>query len=204
VGFAQLQLQTLFTFDDDGYLVETREPESTRAPRLAIVRTKDEVAWAVRRDTPPGIADLASKEPPAADWSDPPLYADTYQARLNGTVFSGPAFIVPDAIDVPDGVVRADGYYPGRAPIYVAVEDGVTLSVCHCARSSPDAAEAGLFTEAAHRGRGLGPRVTTAWAAAIRASDRVPIYSTSWDNAASRAVARKLGCEICATDYSVT
>ena len=37
------------------------------------------------------------------------------------------------------------------------VEDGDAVSVCFCARRSSAAAEAGLETAAAFRGRGLGP-----------------------------------------------
>jgi hypothetical protein len=35
--------------------------------------------------------------------------------------------------------------------------------------------------------------VVAAWARAIRESGGEPLYSTSWDNKASRGVARKLG-----------
>jgi RimJ/RimL family protein N-acetyltransferase len=204
VGFADLQLRTLFVFDDDGYLVATREPDGTPAPRLVIIRTEADVAWAVRADSPAEIAGLASTEPPLSDWSDPPLHAATYLHLLDGEVSGGPAFVFPDTIDIPDDVVRRDDHFPGRAPICAIVEDGAVVSLCHCARSSDDAAEAGLFTEREYRGRGLGPRVTAAWAAEIRRSGRVPIYSTSWDNTASRAVARKLGLEMTAVDYTVT
>ena len=72
-------------------------------------------------------------------------------------------------------------------------------AICHCtkicasARISPGAAEAGVETVAAYRGQGCAQVAVEAWAAAVRESGRVPFYSTSWDNAASRAVARKLG-----------
>jgi len=53
---------------------------------------------------------------------------------------------------------------------------------CFCARRSDAAAEAGLETAEAFRGRGFGPRVTAAWAWAIRATGRIPLYSTAWTN----------------------
>jgi len=48
-------------------------------------------------------------------------------------------------------------------------EDGHAVSVCFCARRSEKAAEAGLETAEAYRGRGFGPQVTVAWALAVRA-----------------------------------
>jgi hypothetical protein len=45
--------------------------------------------------------------------------------------------------------------------------------------------------------------VVAAWAATLRASGRVPIYSTSWDNLASQAVARKLGLPLFGAEMSL-
>jgi predicted GNAT family acetyltransferase len=83
------------------------------------------------------------------------------------------------------------------------LEDGYAVSVCFCARRSIGAAEAGLETAPAFRGRGLAARVTTAWAAAVRATGRTPLYSTSWANASSLAVASKLELRIYATDWNI-
>ena len=69
---------------------------------------------------------------------------------------------------------------------------------------SAAAAEAGVETAARFRGRGLAPQVTAAWALAIRASNRLPLYSTSWSNEPSLAVARKLGLKPCASDWSLS
>ena len=44
--------------------------------------------------------------------------------------------------------------------------------------------------------------VVAAWAAAVRASGRLPLYSTSWDNVASQGVARKLGLVLYGADLS--
>ena len=72
------------------------------------------------------------------------------------------------------------------------VESGAPASICFCARRSEVAAEAGLETALAYRGRGYAASVTVAWALAIRRSGLIPLYSTSWSNRASLEVARKL------------
>lgn len=214
VGLASLQLRTLFTLDRDGHLLETREPRPTPAPRLFIVRTFDEVAWATRAEAPDEVSRLAATEPPLTDLLSPPVHADRYVQLLGDAVEGGPAFTFPDGLEADRDVVRVDDYAPlrnrfapdeiaGRSPVYAVIEKGLAVSFCHCARSSDRAAEAGLFTEPAHRGRGLGALVTGAWAAAIRAGGRTPIYSTSWENTASLSVSRKLGLIPFGTDFSV-
>jgi len=93
---------------------------------------------------------------------------------------------------------------PWRSPIVAVMDSGCPVSVCFCAtRASENTVEAGLETAAPFRGRGFAPRVTAAWAAAIRASGRIPLYSTSWTNDASRAVARKLGLKQYAIDWTI-
>ena len=92
---------------------------------------------------------------------------------------------------------------PERSPIMAIMKDGAAISVCFCARRSATAAEAGVETAERFRGRGLGARVTAAWARAIEATGRVPIYSTSWTNSASLALARKLSLDLCASDWSL-
>ncbi len=79
-------------------------------------------------------------------------------------------------------------------PLSVARNSGgEVVAVCHSARSTRTAAEAGVETAADYRGRGLAGIVVLGWAAAVIAGGRIPIYSTQWTNQASRAVARKLG-----------
>ena len=85
-------------------------------------------------------------------------------------------------------------------PVLAAVEEERAVSLCYAARprdvsGSPacPASEVGVETAASHRGRGLAPRVVAAWGRAVRERGGQPMYSTSWDNKASRAVARKLG-----------
>lgn len=163
---------------------------------------------------------LAREERPTFDPRDPPVHADRYLALLGRHLGSGhegvvaprqsagPAFTFPEALVPPTDIVVVEdervlqrdfrGWIPGeiaagRSPVLSIVEDGYPVSVCFCARRSDAAAEAGVETVEPFRGRGLAPRVTTAWALAIRATGRVPLYSTAWTNAASLSVARKLG-----------
>lgn len=91
-----------------------------------------------------------------------------------------------------------------RSPVMALVEDGHPVSICFSARRSDAAAEACVETAEAVRGRGPGPRVTAAWALAIRASGRVPLYGTSRSNRASLAFARKLDLIPCASNGSLS
>jgi hypothetical protein len=174
---------------------------------------------------------LAQDEPPTFDLRDAPVHAERYIALLGDRITSsqapvtksrrsdGPAFEFPDLLPQPaDVVVVADerliehnfrGWAPGeieagRSPVLAIAENGYPVSICYCARRSEVAAEAGLDTAEAYRGRGYGPRVTAAWALAIRRSGRIPLYSTSWTNQASLAVARKLNLVAYASDWSLS
>lgn len=215
-----LHLRTLYIFDDRGRITATREPTSNPTPALCLVRSAASCAWAVGADVPDDIAAeldaLARDEPPTADLREPPAHAERYASLLGGRVSSGPAFSFPDALPAPSNAVFIDelrplerhfnGWVaeeiPSRSPVVAIVEDGYAVSACFCARRSEVAAEAGLETAEAFRGRGLGPRVTAGWALAIRASGRIPLYSTFWNNDASLAVARRLRLHAYASNWS--
>jgi GNAT acetyltransferase len=174
---------------------------------------------------------LAREEPPALHLRAAPMHADRYMSLVGGRIGSsgdavakfsqsdGPAFTFPDAVAQPADVVVVEdeqllehhfrGWVAGeiaagRSPVLAVVEGGYPVSVCFCARRSDVAAEAGLETATQFRGRGFGPRVTAAWALAIRSSGRIPLYSTSWTNTASLAVARKLGLMAYASHWSLS
>jgi hypothetical protein len=100
-----------------------------------------------------------------------------------------------------------------RQPSFAVVIGGAAVALCCAARPmhSPSgrfesciAAEASVATALRHRGLGYAPRVVSAWAAAVVARGGVPLYSTSWQNRASRAVARKLGLVCYAEDLHLT
>ncbi|MDE0069890.1 MAG: GNAT family N-acetyltransferase [Caldilineaceae bacterium] len=216
-----LHLQTMFLFDGDGRIRSTREPAPTPGPMFALIRGISNCAWAVRADLPQELADelgrLARAEPPATDLRGDPVHAERYRALAGGELYAGPAFTFPEEIAPSPATVLVEPvqllarYFPGwtsaeiegRSPVVALMEDGDAVSVCFCARRSGAAAEAGLETAAAFRGRGLGPHVTAAWALAVRASGRVPLYSTSRSNCASLSVARKLGLIPYASTWSL-
>lgn len=215
-----LQLRTLYVLDHNGRLVSTREPGSRRPPVLAFVRGAESCAWALRSDVPDDraaeLGALLASELPRAELDTPPAHLDRYVELVAGRLESGPAFAFPDVLPATGDVVlieRAEQLGAGfpdladeldaRAPVLGVMDDDRAVSLCFCARRAEDAAEAGLQTLGSHRGRGHAARVTSAWAQALRASGRTPLYSTAWTNQASRAVAEKLGLVAYASDWNV-
>ncbi len=217
-----LQLQTLFFLDGEGRISGTRSPLPSPGPQFMLIRGMASCAWAVRQDLSPETAleldRLAQEEPPVSDFRDEPVHSERYSSLLGGEIDSGPAFTFPEVIAQPRSTVfieeirLLDCHFSGwkvneiheSTPIAAVMEDGYAVSVCFCARRSAVAAEAGLETAVAFRGRGLGPSVAAAWASEIRASGRIPLYSTSWSNDASMAVARKLGLVAYASNWSIS
>jgi hypothetical protein len=207
---------------DSHRISATPELNARPAPLFVLIRGLSNVAWGVRNDVSTEIADqldrLAAEEPPIRDFQAPPLHADAYLSLVGGQISSGPAFGFPDEIAQPTDITLIDrldllernfrGWIAEEiswcSPIVAVIDGGYPVSVCFCAtKNSAPAVEAGVETAAAFRGSGLAPRVIAAWACAIRASGRVPLYSTSWTNAASRAVAHKLGLLQYASDWSL-
>ncbi len=88
------------------------------------------------------------------------------------------------------------GQVSASSPCVVARVEGRIVSACYAAtgRGPRGALEAGVDTLASQRGRGFGARVVARWAAAVRASGGIPLYSASRSNRASLALAARLDC----------
>ena len=218
----ELQLQTLFVLDDRRRIVSSRDPSPRAGPRFALIRDASGCAWATRVDVPDRVAEqvdeLARTEPPARDLRSEPTHATQYVALIGGRMDAGPVFTFPDVLARPADVVPLENLsplerhfrgwsadeLPESSPIMAITDQGDAVSVCFCARRSPVAAEAGVETASGFRGRGLAARVTAAWALAVRGSGRIALYSTSWNNPASLAVARKLALDACGSDWSLS
>lgn len=142
----------------------------------------------------------------------------------------GPAFRFPDrrddlqelrglakgarVLDLGDSrlIAQVEEHFPGLerdvvecSPCLGIIEGGRIRSICFSACGDPSGvAEAGVHTAAEDRGRGLAARCVAAWALAVLDSGGAPLYSTSWQNHASRSVARKLGLIMYGVDLHFT
>jgi RimJ/RimL family protein N-acetyltransferase len=221
-----IQAATLFRFDERGRIVGSNEPNGRFAPRLFLGRTKDGHVSRYGATLPDAVVqrieEIIEREPRVADLTPEPVVADALREALSQHApvtreAGGPAYYFPEVIAVPGNVVQLtdanrdvarDTFrwlyddLPGWAPGFAVVEDGVAVSACCSSRIGIDAAEAGVDTLPEYRGRGYASAVTAAWAEAIRASGRIPLYSTAWDNLASQAVARRLGLIMYGADMS--
>jgi GNAT superfamily N-acetyltransferase len=223
-----IRVATLFRLDERGRLVESNEPNPQSAPRLWVGRTL--AGSVVRFGTPVSedltlrISGIIEREPAGADVSAAPVWLDAIRDVLVAdspikASGGGPAYRFPVPVSSPAHVVQLTDANLGLAretfrwlhddlagwgPAFVVVENGVAVSGCFSSRNGAEAAEAGLETLPDFRGRGYAVAVTTAWAAAIQASGRHPIYSTAWSNLASQAVARRLGLTMFGADLSLT
>jgi hypothetical protein len=227
----ELQLDALFTHDAAGRIAFVNEPGGDRAPRFFFGRTGEGNLWRVRDDLPEGMAqrlgELAADEPVHDDLRAEPRHLAAFREVLGAehggeASYFGPAYRFPKELAAPSFETTRLAYadlpllcrmgwnveaeaeqFAAREPYLAVIADGAAVSVCCCARRTERVAEAGLETLEGYRGRGYGPAVTAAWARAIRDSGRIPLYSTSWDNLASQAVARRLGLVRYATDLSL-
>ena len=226
----EMQIEALFTHDDRGRIVTVNEPGGGPAPRFFFGRAREGKLWRVRHDLPSDMAQrlesLATREAVTDDLKAAPHNLDAMLAVLakDGEArvgHAGPAYRFPDHLPAPTGVTRitvANAHLLRRMPAYLddvkrgldayeprlaVIEDGVAVAICNSARLTNRVAEAGVETLEGYRGRGYATAVVATWALAIRETGRIPLYSTSWDNLASRAVARKLGLVQYGTDLNL-
>ena len=219
----------LFDRDPRGRLTGLNEPDPDGdPPRLFVARARGAIVVAFRADVPDAVAsrlaEVATSLPPwnggrPDDGALEPIRVAARDVLRSGEESAGPAFRFParvPPIDLTDVVVveEANAHllasnFPftrsvldRRSPVIGAVRGGAIVSACYAARRRASAAEAGVDTIGAFRGAGLAIAVVAAWARAARARGITPLYSTSWENAASLRVATKLGLEIYAETVS--
>ncbi len=221
------QIDTLFRHDGAGRLRCVNEPAEPEAPRFFLARTTAGNVWRFRHDLPVEVTGaleaLARLEPvPHALETDVTYFAALRDVLENHErvrqIWSGPAYRFPETLESASNTVRItdsnagvlEGHFSDlRAnlsayePCVAALQGGQAVSVCCSARTSAGAAEAGLETLAAFRGRGYAAAVVSGWAAAVREGGKTPLYSTGWENVASRGVARRLGLVLYGTDLSI-
>ena len=220
-----LHVAALFTHDSAGRMLRVNEPNGARAPRFFLGRTTAGDILRFRDDVDDALAAALRDEASRISTSPlDPSPSARFEALLASSapiehVGSGPAYVFPDAIAGGDAAVpitreNADllrahlpqwlGDVGVSEPMFAVMEDGHAVAVCASVRTTPFAMEAGVETAPGFRGRGHAMRATAAWAQAVRAAGRIPMYSTSWENHASRAVARKLGLRLFGSDLHIT
>jgi RimJ/RimL family protein N-acetyltransferase len=222
----RLHVEALFTHDGGGDLGRVNEPGGAPAPRFFIGRTADGAMWRFRHDVEhdsrreldAAAEDDARRELLLESPLDPSRYEDILArvAPIQRT-WSGPAFCFPRELPATPVLVTEEDTELLRPllqewlpdvrlcqPMFALTVDGRAAAVCCSVRRTEMAHEAGVETARSYRGRGYAGPVVTAWARAVRGMGRVPLYSTSWQNEASRAVARKLALIQFGSDVHVT
>lgn len=227
-ALADLHLDLLYETDERGLILRSRDHDVV-VPLVHLVRTPDGNRWlmaALLTDRERSlIHDTLAHEPVVhnidAMETQPPLLRGLRE--LLGEQlreYRGPAFAFPNALAVSDVatkllVEQADAAtVPELAwirstgaqhqPLCIARNEASEIvAVCHSARSTARAAEAGVETATDYRRRGLASAVVAGWATAVRLEERLPVYSTWWGNTASRALARRLGLLPFGEDVSI-
>jgi hypothetical protein len=188
------RFRAMYVHDGLGRITTSNEFEGGPAPRMHLMRTRDEVV--VRFSDQVGdelaaqLSELVAAELPWNEPHEPPRHRDDYRRLLGqvspvDAVWVGPAFVCPrDAAVDDETVVSID-----HRNSYLLSPDLVVWRR-DVGRRSPR-----------HRRHGHAVRVARAWASAVGDLGATPIYSTSWNNAASVATAASLGAELWATDF---
>jgi GNAT acetyltransferase len=221
-----IQYAALYNLDQHGRMLSVNdEPDGSPAPQFFMARTVEGNFYRFHADLPADLvatlSDICSAEPITSDFEPAPLYATAIRSLLGTHVeeYRGPAYQIPETVpQVPGAVivqpeqvnVFQEHYnwlieaYIGCGPIAAVVHNGSAVSVCFSSRSRLISAEAGLDTIEAFRRRGYARATTAAWAHEVQAQGRIAFYGTSWDNSASRSVARSLGLRLIGENWSVS
>jgi RimJ/RimL family protein N-acetyltransferase len=210
----QARADVLFTYDERDRIVHHNDPEMRPAPLVFLAYTPGGYVIRYGQAVPNGVAnrlrEIVDRQPPIEDLRSVLPVVTAIQDVLGqppSNQEGGPAYRFPDALPAIANAVQvteanvevAGDTFPwlltelaGWRPCFAVVRDNAAVSVCFSARIGEVVCEAGVETLPAFRRHGYASAATAAWAAAIRDSGRIPLYSTSWRNLASQRVARHL------------
>jgi hypothetical protein len=223
----RLRLEVDYTFDERGRMLKTNEPldiARADAPDLVVGFAGEQRMLLAGASLSDELVDRLNVIPADRISED---QASAYIGRVDRLLASvgqwtrggGPVYRFagtpsPDemAVEITEenrGTLRKhflwlDDEFGGWGKAFAVVRDGAAVSLCFSSRLDDRSAEAGLETVPDYRGQGLAALVTQSWAASVHDSGRIPFYSTSFDNTASQAVARKLGLIQIGEDHSWT
>lgn len=227
----KIQASALFIHNPESRLLFVNEPDgvAVSAPRLFLGRTREGNVWRFRADLPEKLCDelsaLCADEPPIdGELNAPPRQLEKFIRLLERAapvqdVSSGPAYWFTgwqgsskSLVNVTEnnaevlhgGFEKLIEELPAWQPFVALVEEDRAVSVCRSVRITSQAHEAGVETLPDFREKGYAKEVTAEWARQVQAAGAIALYSTSWENLASQAVARKLELKFYGTDFSVT
>ncbi len=218
---ARRRLRALYRHDRRGRITAINEWSGGRPPRIHLMRTEAGVLCRLRDgvvdDLAAELLAFARAEPPSL--TETPFQADRFLTALEATDFwAGPAFMFPSVLPAENEAVEIgphnadllsgglESWIPDvgrRGPFLAIFREGRAVALCASVRVTPHVHCAGVETVPDARGRGFASRVVAAWAGRVQALGAAPFYSTSWDNLASRAVARRLGLVLAGVDFHV-
>jgi RimJ/RimL family protein N-acetyltransferase len=211
------------TINETGYPPREQDP----APRFFMGRTNQGNLWYFRHDLPTQVQHQLHKrcqaEPPYQEGQTlvqhKAILAILEQHQPVQSEHIGSAYWLPPQPMPTKAVLIGkhnaavlEAHFPWKltsrnsfqtAPLAATIVQGAAVSICYCARLTEQVAEAGVDTTETARGQGYAVLAVQAWAAHLQTQGIQPLYSTSWDNAASQRVARKLGAEFYAENWSV-
>lgn len=226
-----IHVRALFTHNNESRLLFVNEPDNavTPAPRLFLGRTRTGNIWRFRADLPDKLCKeldvLCADEPPVnTEFNEPPRHLETYVRLLesdapvqnvsNGLAYQFIKYEMPSKrllVVTEDNPETLQGSFEklieelaAWQPFVALVEDNRAVSVCRSVRITSEAHEAGVETLPEFRGNGYAKDVVCEWARLVRKAGAIPLYSTSWENNASQAVARKLGLKCYGVIFNVT
>lgn len=221
----------LYTHDAAARLLFVNEPGGSRlrAARMFLGRTQEGNIWRFRDDLPEDLCDelaaycadesvigedfreplrhrkeylrLLERHAPATETTDELAYCFTENVAASAHSIVA---VTEENAEVLQG--GFDDFVPELLdwqPFVALLENDRAVSVCRSARITPAAHEAGVETLSEFRGRGYAAAVTAEWARQVKAKGALPLYSTTWENVASQAVARKLNLRCYAVDFHV-
>lgn len=216
----KIQAEVLYVLDQTGRITAINEYVNQPAPRFFLGQTNTGRIIRFRNDVPNNlvheILQIMDRYDPT-DQLASVINVLEKDKRISG-FWIGPAYvfneIVTDYIDpilvtednkfcLEHGFSSLLSELKFREPCYMMTENNMAVSVCFSARNSDKAAEAGVETLEDYRGKGYAIRVASSWAQVIRKSQRIPLYSTSWNNYSSQSVAKRLQLHLYGTDISI-
>ena len=224
----RIHVEALYTHDDRLRIRSVNEPGGDVAPRFFLGRTNAGNLRRFRTDLPDELVveleKLCDEEPVTEELPRVPMHQAEYIRLLTShapieRVWAGPAYwfstdVAPRAQPVEINESNADLLQggledwledvPHRRPFMAMVEDGHAVSVCASVRITHAAHAAGVETLPTYRRKGHAANVVAGWANAVRKLHAIALYSTSWDNTASRNVAAGLGLSMLGVDFHIT